>query len=260
MALLLFLCFSLPFSALGSSDYLTDVESKILAGDLHGAYELFTSGPFIIKNPQLHSKVSNEVETVLRFCSESAKFNKAIASGNENLALGHFKNVRFLHDKLPATLHFSEKLSQTIEASYKGNSEKYESIVAKLAAARADQERKVATGKEEQINAIKAELAETEKKRAAAAAAAKKKHQDFMKRAEQEEKERDAYIASLQKECGDDYKNIKVGMTLDRANKCYGEFFQRGQVQTKYGIVSRYSRGGVHLFVKNGQILAWESF
>jgi hypothetical protein len=137
MVLLFFLCFSFPFSALGSSDYLMDVESKILSGDLHGAYELFTSGTFIIKNPQLHSKISNEVETVLRFCSESAKFNKAIASGNENLALAHFKSIKFLHDKLPTTLHFSEKLSQVIEASYKGTSEKHESIVAKLAAQRA---------------------------------------------------------------------------------------------------------------------------
>ncbi|HPL64822.1 MAG TPA: hypothetical protein PK587_13750, partial [Syntrophales bacterium] len=82
MALLFLLCFSFPFSAFSNSDYLMDVESKILSGDLNGAYELFTSGTFIIKNPQLYYKVSNEVETVLRFCSESAKFNKAIASGN----------------------------------------------------------------------------------------------------------------------------------------------------------------------------------
>ncbi|MFA7465257.1 MAG: hypothetical protein WCY54_09395, partial [Syntrophales bacterium] len=137
MALLFLLCFSFPFSAFSNSDYLMDVESKILSGDLNGAYELFTSGTFIIKNPQLYYKVSNEVETVLRFCSESAKFNKAIASGNENLALAHFKSIKFLHDKLPPTLHFSEKLSQVIEASYKGTSEKHESIVAKLAAQRA---------------------------------------------------------------------------------------------------------------------------
>lgn len=62
---------------------------------------------------------------------------------------------------------------------------------------------------------------------------------------------------ALQKQCGNDYKNLKVGMKLARVQKCVAEFFLRGQVRTKNGVVDHYTRGSAYLYVKNGKVVAW---
>lgn len=63
--------------------------------------------------------------------------------------------------------------------------------------------------------------------------------------------------AARQKECGDDYDQIRIGMQLSRIQQCVGEFFLRGQVETKYGIVDHYTRGATFLYVKDGNVVAW---
>ena len=63
--------------------------------------------------------------------------------------------------------------------------------------------------------------------------------------------------AFIEKECGRDYMDIRVGMTLSRVQKCVGEFFLKGQLTTKSGVVDHYTRGGAYLYVKNGKVVAW---
>lgn len=60
-----------------------------------------------------------------------------------------------------------------------------------------------------------------------------------------------------QKQCGTDYKNLRVGMKLDRVQKCVAEFFLRGQVKTKNGVVDHYTRGDSYIYVKKGRVVAW---
>lgn len=62
---------------------------------------------------------------------------------------------------------------------------------------------------------------------------------------------------ALQKQCGNDYKNLRVGMKLDRVQKCVAEFFLRGQVKTKNGVVDHYTRGDSYIYVKKGKVVAW---
>lgn len=61
----------------------------------------------------------------------------------------------------------------------------------------------------------------------------------------------------VQKECGNDYGQIRAGMKLSRVQKCVGEFFLHGQVKGKYGLVDYYTRGDTYLYVKNGRVVAW---
>lgn len=62
----------------------------------------------------------------------------------------------------------------------------------------------------------------------------------------------------IAKECGKDYGQIRVGMTLSRAQKCVGEFFLHGQIEGKHGTVDYYTRGDIRLYVKKGKVVAWD--
>lgn len=62
----------------------------------------------------------------------------------------------------------------------------------------------------------------------------------------------------INKECGKDYGQIRVGMSLSRVQKCVGEFFQHGQVKGKHGTIDYYTRGDIHLYVKKGKVVAWD--
>lgn len=61
----------------------------------------------------------------------------------------------------------------------------------------------------------------------------------------------------VNKECGDDYGQIRVGMKLERAEKCNGEFYLHGQVQYKGSTVDYYTRGDTYLYISNGKVVAW---
>lgn len=62
---------------------------------------------------------------------------------------------------------------------------------------------------------------------------------------------------TLQRECEKDFGQIRVGMKLERVQKCVAEFFLRGQVKTKDGVVDHYTRGDSWLYVKKGKVVAW---
>lgn len=103
-----------------------------------------------------------------------------------------------------------------------------------------------------------------EKKALERAVAKEKARQDRLQEEELWNKEqaeldaqRQALAEKLQKQCGKDYGQIKVGMNLDRVQKCVAEFFLSGQISTKNGIVDHYTRGDSWLYVKKGKIVAW---
>lgn len=84
----------------------------------------------------------------------------------------------------------------------------------------------------------------------------------FLERQRKEEKEaREADRMAAQKtkalkeQCGSDYRNLYVGMTLARAKQCYGDFKLKSQAINENGvIVSRYWKGSTLIDVVNGQI------
>lgn len=61
----------------------------------------------------------------------------------------------------------------------------------------------------------------------------------------------------INKECGKDYGQIRVGMSLKQVNKCYGEIFLHGQAKWKGGSVDYYTRGNTYIYAKNGKVVAW---
>ena len=68
--------------------------------------------------------------------------------------------------------------------------------------------------------------------------------------AEQEE-------ARAKKICGNDFDNIKVGMSLKRVNDCVGETTLTGQIQKDGVTISTYRVNSIYLHVKDGLVAAW---
>lgn len=64
----------------------------------------------------------------------------------------------------------------------------------------------------------------------------------------------------IEKECGQDYGQIRVGMKLSRVQKCVGEYFLRGQTKSRFGTVDEYGRGDTYVFVKGGKVVAWGNY
>lgn len=62
---------------------------------------------------------------------------------------------------------------------------------------------------------------------------------------------------ALQDVCGADYKALRVGMPLFRANQCYGKFVLRSQINRADGVVSTYWHGSTYAHVMNGLIVSW---
>jgi len=68
------------------------------------------------------------------------------------------------------------------------------------------------------------------------------------------------WVAQRKKECGSDYGKPTVGMTLDRAKRCVGEFEMYSQVNRVDGVVSMYRAGQMHISVMGGRIVHWASY
>lgn len=57
--------------------------------------------------------------------------------------------------------------------------------------------------------------------------------------------------------CGADYGVLRIGMTIGRANECYGAFKLKNQINRADGIISTYWRGGTYIHVMGGRIVSW---
>ncbi|MDZ7920736.1 hypothetical protein [Rhodoferax sp.] len=63
--------------------------------------------------------------------------------------------------------------------------------------------------------------------------------------------------AELRSVCGDDYKNLQIGMTMNRAQQCVAPFKLVGQLNRADGVVSTYRSGSVYAHVMNGRVVSW---
>jgi flagellar biosynthesis GTPase FlhF len=57
--------------------------------------------------------------------------------------------------------------------------------------------------------------------------------------------------------CGDDYKNMRIGMALTRAQECVGKLKLTAQVNRADAVVSTYQGSGMLVNVINGKVVAW---
>lgn len=57
--------------------------------------------------------------------------------------------------------------------------------------------------------------------------------------------------------CGDDYKNLQIGMAITRVQQCVAPFKLVGQLNRADGVVSTYRSGGVYAHVMNGRVVSW---
>lgn len=79
------------------------------------------------------------------------------------------------------------------------------------------------------------------------------------KQEEARREQRSADQTKVKKErCGTDYGSPRIGMTIERAQDCVGNFKLVSQLNRVDGVVSTYRAGRIHLHVMNGKIGAWD--
>lgn len=78
-------------------------------------------------------------------------------------------------------------------------------------------------------------------------------------RLDQMDREAAAKEAAMQKLCGADYKQVRVGMTFARVQQCVGEFELVSQISRADGVVSTYRRRNGHVYVMDGKVIAWQA-
>lgn len=62
---------------------------------------------------------------------------------------------------------------------------------------------------------------------------------------------------SRKKTCGDDYRAPRVGMTLERAMQCVGQFRLATQSSRSGGFLSIYHADGLYIEEYGGKVTAW---
>jgi hypothetical protein len=235
------LCLSITAQAAASEQCsLSDVENKLLAGDTKGAETEFMNSQMILRcGPAFHSKIQGEVGILIRYVDELNTFRKyAHEPGKEQQTVLSMNNLSWARTKIPADLHFSEKVTEFIAAADKETQTSY-AIAKGIITQREDAAKR---GQEEARARNEAE------------------HQAHIKEIELQEAEYEAAIAEQKQICGKDYGEIRVGMTLSRVTQCVGEFDLSGQVKKNGVTLSKYYRDRTYLYVKNGKIVAWDRY
>lgn len=85
----------------------------------------------------------------------------------------------------------------------------------------------------------------------------KQRLRDLQRQAEDEEAAQEQLIASRRKECGSDFANPRIGMSLARAQRCVGTFSKISETQSARGVMSTWRAGPIYLHVVGGSIVHW---
>lgn len=102
-----------------------------------------------------------------------------------------------------------------------------------------------------------------------AAAGVRREREEQIKQAEQEaieKREADTArrtataIAAGRAKCGDDYKNPKIGMSIDRVRACVTPVKLKGQLNRADGVVSTFVGGSAYFHVMEGRIISWGKY
>ncbi|WP_173201852.1 hypothetical protein [Geobacter sp. SVR] len=214
---------------------LTTVENKILLNDIKGANtELLKLSPSIIKGSgyKHYQAIDRELKSLAKYFEEVARYQAFTRKpGNETAALNSIKPLLAARDAIPKPSLFSPAVWDKVVTLNNENAAIY------------DAAKKV----------VDKQIAERQ---------TAENHRRAMEREEEEkeaqlEAEREAEELKVQKACGKDYGQIRVGMTLAQVQKCVGEFFIHGQASWKGSVVDYYTRGGTYLYIKNGRVVAW---
>jgi flagellar biosynthesis GTPase FlhF len=65
---------------------------------------------------------------------------------------------------------------------------------------------------------------------------------------------------SMREKCGADFRQIRIGMTLSRAQQCVGKFILKSQINRADGVVSTYANGATYINVMDERIVSWQKF
>lgn len=149
-----------------------------------------------------------------------------------------------------------KETQQALAAVYEGERKRLE----RAAASRAEHERYEAERKqrEEEQARKQAQWAAERAAERARQEAEFQKQQAQRDAEERAEARRDAAATAARKAaCGSDYANPRIGMTLERAQQCVGNYKLVGQLNRADGVVSTYLGPKRYLHVMGGQIVAW---
>jgi hypothetical protein len=137
------------------------------------------------------------------------------------------------------------------------------------AAAESDKRSAASNARYEKAQALRREKQEAQRLEQEAQAAKWREEADARKAEADRQREREEQIearsakAAAAKEtqrkqaCGDDYRNIRVGMPIERAKACVANLRLTGQINRTDGVVSTYQAGRLYAHVINGKIVSW---
>jgi len=131
----------------------------------------------------------------------------------------------------------------------------------------AEQRREAQRQHDEYLAKRQAEQEESKKRQAEHKVKFEREEAERKAAAEQAQREQAEYERSVAKkqqerkaECGDDYATPRIGMTLERANRCVGTFKLVSQLNRADGVVSTYRAGRIHIHVMGGKVAAWNRY
>ncbi len=273
----LLLCLTLLGFALPASSVLasvaTDLEASLMAGDVATAKSQLTD---IRKNRSLDTDRTVGYMLLMEAFDAIEQFQATTAKFAEDKQESRFSEVerafslvakaaspvaRYrLQASKPLVDAYNEKI-QTANTMYEALREENRTLVqqrrelAQAEEKRKQEEQQARWEKEEQERQLAIQKQNEEYQRELAREGRQQVAAQKQRRVQQAKVV--AEQKTLQQVCGNDYKALRIGLPLFRANQCYGKFVLRGQINRADGVISTYVHGGTYANVMNGLIVSW---
>lgn len=174
----------------------------------------------------------------------------AHAAADYDLDACMFSNGRPMHPKTCESLRKRAEQEVVEQARRKERQELYQQELKVLQEKRQAEEQEKQRQREQQ-------QAEWQARRDAEKALALKAQEDQRAWEVASEKAAANRTAERKTACGDDYKNLQIGMTVNQMQQCVAPFKLVGQLNRADGVVSTYRSGSVYAHVMSGRVVSW---
>lgn len=250
----------LTFQTAALADSLQDMETALTAGDTKSAKSI-VNGMYrdrsIVRGPG--AAYLSGYDTIVDIFSRINSFIEKSEKFELSKTISDYTSANYAHESMVSLTKnakpfaVSSELIDTLNKKLSDADEKMRTIRRiqnDMEIAQAEENRKLEEQREREFQARQAARSSEQQQH--------KREMELQKLAEEKNQERlYAKMVLRKKVCGSDFGTPHIGMTLERAQQCVGNFKLNGQINRVDGIISTYWAGNLYANVINGKIVAW---
>ena len=208
-------------------------------------------------------KIKAATQRICEYIDESKKLRQAIARIEDNAKVGRFyisfSETQRAFKSIYPSKYIENSAITYINARYNEDVDLYNNSIPKIAQLKNEyNERTKAEKKQQEARENSEILARVMAEDAAKRAKAEEESRQMEEASKKIEAQERAQEKKIRDKCGSDYRVLRIGMLISRAQECYGQIRLSGELNRADGVVKTYVGSGVLIHSMDGRILAWQ--